>query len=225
MKRDLARRLRRASAWIDSRAPRERALAVLAGLALMAAAWSALVHDPAAARSAELALESEALHEQIDEAERRAQAILAAAETDPDRELRGRLAAIREQLVALDAGIQSHTAALLSPADMARFLETLLLENGELRLLRLRNEDPSPLFPSQGAPAEAEAAQPGLFRHDFELVLEGSFLATLRYLEALEALRWHFFWESLDFEVLDHPKGRVVIRCFTLGAREGWIGA
>jgi MSHA biogenesis protein MshJ len=50
-----------------------------------------------------------------------------------------------------------------------------------------------------------------------QLHLEGSYLATLRYLRALEALPWEFFWDGLHFEVIEYPTARVRLDIHTLG--------
>ena len=73
-------------------------------------------------------------------------------------------------------------------------------------------------------PVQDEADQPataGIGRYELRLELQGSYLGTLRYLRALEALPWKFFWEEVNFEVMEHPKGRVTLDIYTLGLLKG----
>ena len=58
-------------------------------------------------------------------------------------------------------------------------------------------------------------------RYELRLELEGSYLGTLRYLRALEALPWKFFWESVDYEVIEYPLARVTLQIYTLGLLKG----
>ena len=57
----------------------------------------------------------------------------------------------------------------------------------------------------------------GINRYQMQLQLEGSYLATLRYLRALEGLPWKFFWEGVEYEVTEHPTARITIDLYTLG--------
>jgi MSHA biogenesis protein MshJ len=52
-----------------------------------------------------------------------------------------------------------------------------------------------------------------------QLQLEGSYLATLRYLRALEDLPWKFFWEGVEYEVIEHPTARITLDLYTLGIK------
>ena len=49
-------------------------------------------------------------------------------------------------------------------------------------------------------------------------------MATLRYLQALEALPWRFFWDSVDYQVIAYPQSTVRLKLHTLSLSEDWIG-
>jgi MSHA biogenesis protein MshJ len=149
--------------------------------------------------------------------EAQAAGIVAAHERDPDAEARVRRDALVQQNAELDARIQAHTVGMIPPAEVPRFLERLLQEQEGLELVRLESLGAEPLL-------EAGEGSVGVYRHGFEVVVDGTYLGTLDYLRALEALPWSFFWESLDYEVIDHPLGRARIRAWTLGAGEEWFG-
>ena len=42
--------------------------------------------------------------------------------------------------------------------------------------------------------------------------------------QALEALPWRFFWDSVSYEVEDYPRSLVRLRLHTLSLSEDWIG-
>jgi MSHA biogenesis protein MshJ len=118
---------------------------------------------------------------------------------------------------------------MVTPAEMARFLEEVLAERTDLRLIRLENIGAEPLLKDPDRKTDAAenaggAVRPGIFKHVFEVELEGRYLSALDYLEALEALPWSFFWEALAYRVEEHPNGRATIRAYTLSAEEDWIG-
>ena len=150
--------------------------------------------------------------------------ILQANSLDPNRELQDRAETLRRQIEALDAQINVHTVTLIPPKEMARFLEDLLNEDTELRLIRLENLVPEPLLDVPQPATGANGSSPGLFRHGFVIELRGGYLSMMSYLRALEALPWDFFWEALEYKVGEYPEGRTTIRAYTVSADEVWVG-
>lgn len=224
---ELRRRLRLLEHWLDERALRERVLLAGGAFAVVAALWSLLLMDPVTARRAELEREAKEVAAELEGLEEQGQEIRRAHETDPNVALRSRADALRKQIAALDRSIQAHTVAMVSPAEMARFLEEMLAEYTDLELVRLENLEAEPLLGGSRGPDEAGAARAttaGVFKHGFEVELEGGYLSALQYLEALEALPWSFFWEGLAYEVVEYPRGRATIRAYTLSAEEEWLG-
>ena len=76
-------------------------------------------------------------------------------------------------------------------------------------------------LPATGSAEKTELLQTGIGRYTLELQLEGTYLGTLHYLKALEALPWKFFWESADFEIIDYPVAQITLELYTLGLVEG----
>lgn len=153
------------------------------------------------------------------------------AEQDPNRALRERLSTLQGQVRGLERRLETVTSAMISPRDMARFLEDLLNDDSELTLLSLRTLDTQPLLQADGKD-DAETSPPPpageratvLHRHGFEVTFSGGYLATLRYLEALERLPWQFFWDGVSYEVVDYPQSVVRLQLHTLSLSEDWIG-
>ncbi|MDJ0738687.1 MAG: hypothetical protein QNJ91_03160 [Gammaproteobacteria bacterium] len=146
------------------------------------------------------------------------------ARQDPNRELRHQIAAVRTQVAGLQQRLRDATGRMISPQDMAQFLERLLEQEDDLTMLSLRTLDATPLLPLERDDVAAPRHADALHRHAFEIAFSGSYLATLRYLEALEALPWQFFWESVSFDVIAYPHSEVRLRLHTLSLSEDWIG-
>ena len=154
-------------------------------------------------------------------------ALVSRSTSDPNAELREQLATLQVQLQRQEQQLADAAKDMISPQEMARFLEELLAGDDELSLLSLRTFDPEPLV-REKAGDEARPRQPeqvvGLHRHGFEIVFTGGYLATLRYLEALERLPWRFFWDSVSYEVIDYPQSAVRLQLYTLSLSPDWIG-
>ncbi|MBT8428512.1 MAG: hypothetical protein KJN79_01230, partial [Gammaproteobacteria bacterium] len=132
--------------------------------------------------------------------------------------------AARDEVAALQSRLKDATGELISPQDMARFLEQLLVQESQLTMLRLQTLDVKPLLAGGADTTGAMRQQAVLHRHGFAIEFSGSYLATLNYLEALEGLPWRIFWDSVSYEVLDYPKSIVRLKLHTLSLSEDWIG-
>ncbi|MCB1773199.1 MAG: hypothetical protein KDI88_06245 [Gammaproteobacteria bacterium] len=149
----------------------------------------------------------------------------AGLQRDPVAKQRTAVELARQQIRQLQGQLDDATRAMISPRDMARFLEHLLSQEDALRLTRLKTLDPVPLLgeePTRDRPDGLASA--AVHRHAFEIDFDGDYFATLRYLRALEQLPWQFAWDSIDYEVIEYPRSAVRLRLHTLSLSEDWIG-
>jgi len=150
----------------------------------------------------------------------------AGLQRDPVAKQRAAVENARQQIRQLQDQLDTATRSMISPRDMARFLEHLLSQESKLRMTRLKTFDPVPLLGGdvgeKRLPGEGAAA--AVHRHAFEIDFDGDYFATLRYLRALEQLPWRFAWDSIDYEVIEYPRSAVRLRLHTLSLSEDWIG-
>lgn len=145
-------------------------------------------------------------------------------QNDPNIKLREQIQGARDEMERLQSRLQEVTGELISPQDMARFLEELLVQEKQLTLLRLQTLDVRPLLDRDSEEGVQQVSEVALHRHGFAIEFSGSYLATLRYLESLESLPWRFFWDRVSYEVLDYPESVVRLELHTLSLSEDWIG-
>jgi len=202
---------------------RERVMVLLAVLAVAYQIADLAILDRQSQRIKQLEGEIVRDRGEIVRAGQQMTAMSAQLPQDPNARLRGEIERGRGQLTVLQTRLKEATRELISPQAMARFLEELLVQERELTLLRLQTLDVQPL--SEVAEDIAEnRVRPVLHRHGFAIEFAGGYLATLRYLKALETLPWRFFWDSVDYEVVDYPKSIVRLKLHTLSMSEDWIG-
>ncbi|MQA41784.1 type II secretion system protein GspM [Rugamonas aquatica] len=77
--------------------------------------------------------------------------------------------------------------------------------------------------PATGTPAAAQAQTPLLYRHGVQLVLQGSYLEMIDYLEALEALPTQLFWGAAALDAEQYPQARLTLTLYTLSLDQKWI--
>lgn len=205
---------------LDSRSTRERACLLVVTLVVLVFAANQLVFQPAtraykAAQSQfeQLLADNRSLQSAMSQAEIDAQ-------TDPDAQTRKQIAQLKTSIAAFDQQLQDRLIQLLSPQEMPVLLQQVLQQQAGLRLLKLENLPPLPLF----AGSEDKAPQPQLFRHALKFEIEGNYLSLLKYLKALEALPRKFYWDFLHIEQKDQALPLIHVQLHTLSLTEDWIG-
>lgn len=81
---------------------------------------------------------------------------------------------------------------------------------------------------SAAAPAPASAvpapkAREMLYRHGVEMVLQGSYLDMVAYMEALERLPVQLFWGKAQLEAGSYPVAKLTLTLYTLSLDDKWM--
>jgi MSHA biogenesis protein MshJ len=157
-------------------------------------------------------------------------------DSDPDKADKEKLQSLKSQLVAIEKQLQETTKQLIAPKDMAKMLETVLLEIRGLELVEVKGLGGEPIIKSKPAEVAVEDAKQdtvkpkpvgvidNAYKHGLKIVFEGDYMSTLAYVQALESLGYGFFWENLELNVKEYPDSTVTITVFTLSLDENWIG-
>lgn len=214
---------RRVDDWLAARTIRERGILLAALLCSATALWSLFWMDPAVARRADIDTRIGNARGGLGEVARQKDEIMARHAYDPNHAHRARKASLEEQIAKSEARIREYTAGMTRPDEMTRLLEGMLRESRGLEVVRVENLGAEPLWTESEAASDRQTA--GVFKHAFEIELRGPYLRALEAMRSLEALDAHFFWEGLEYRVIEHPDGIATIRTFTLSTDEDWIGA
>jgi MSHA biogenesis protein MshJ len=146
---------------------------------------------------------------------------------DPNQPVRERHRRIQRRVDEKTGRLQALADKLMAPRRMAATLEQMLAQQGGLQLLSLSTREPrllnEPAEKNDGQLEEASGTFP-VYVHSFVVEFEGSYFATLDYLEALEALDARFYWDRVEFRVAEYPRSRVLLELHTLSLSEDWIG-
>ncbi|MGD8379406.1 MAG: type II secretion system protein GspM [Gammaproteobacteria bacterium] len=219
-------RLARLQERIDGLTLRERTLIFVALVAVVAFLWYALLMQPLERKQEILQSQVASTQSEIDATNQAIQMLLAKRHQDPDAENRRELTTLQSEIGDLDRQLSQLTAGLIGPEEMTSALRAVLSHQKGLRLISVESIAARPLFEqAESSKDKAGSARQPIYTHGLRLTLEGSYLAALDYLKALEALKWRFFWDRVEIKALDYPNNRITIIVHTLSLREGWIGA
>jgi MSHA biogenesis protein MshJ len=224
------------AARIDALTLRERGFVMSGVLAVTYFLWAGFVMQPLDRKQRDLEVNLNRASAEIAALNAQAQAMLEEAKEDPNKTYRAELESLKAELARMDAELKGTTDHLVPPGQMARVLEAILKETGGLQLTGVTSLGSSPLIPdkagSAGKQKVAEAAPDASYeparrvhKHGVKLALQGSFFSVLDFLKRIEQLEWKFFWDSLEFRVLDYPDASVEITVFTINLEPAWIGA
>jgi MSHA biogenesis protein MshJ len=199
-------------ARFDQLSLRERALIAAAVLAVVITLWDTLLMQPLEVKRTALAANLDTLQSSMAAT---SHAINAARATDPTTIALGKVKTAERALAGVNSDIESTSAGLVPPERMIEVIRDVLRQRRDIGLISLRSEPVASLLPQSTA---------GPYLHPVELVLEGRYLDILRYLRALEALHWRFYWKTLELDNAHYPLDRVRIELSTLSLDRTWLG-
>ena len=166
----------------------------------------------------------DALRAEVSGLEKSIETMVAQGADDPDKERRQQVGKLQAEIKNLDHGLEGATAGLIAPKEMTQVLEQVLKKAKHLTLHALRSLPPEGVkVPGRDLGSSAQTPI-SVYRHGVELELSGSYLDTLYFLENLEDLPWHFFWDRIEFVTEPSSQGHVKLRLYTLGLEQDWIG-
>ena len=165
---------------------------------------------------------------------------------DPNADVKRRLASTRKQIEELDQNLLAVHKNLVRPEKMADLLESILRRNRKLQLVSLKTMPVLNLAEPSDSSANGRGADGGagastkhkaksndqgaegvtdgaLYKHEVEIVVEGSYLDMLATLQELEALPEQVYWHSVTLSVLEYPTASLSMRVFTLSLDKKWL--
>ncbi|MEX2205331.1 MAG: hypothetical protein WEF50_03780 [Myxococcota bacterium] len=211
--------------WLDARSTQQRALLLAGALAVVLGLWDVVLMGPVS-RARELAAgDLPALTSELPLLVERVTQLEAALGHDPDAAVLERRLALEAEQIALDARLAELTDGLIPPTEMTGALRELLRRAPGISLVKLEALAAEPLFiDAEPERPDQPKPRPAVFKHAVVIELHGNYLSVLRYVQAVEALRWRFFWDSLDYDVDEYPNANVRLTLYSLSLREGWLG-
>lgn len=210
---------------LDGLAPKERVLLLLATSLVLFMGWRSVGLQPLALREQLLLSQTAQQRTRLAEIDVEAARIVEAARHDPNDALRAQISTAEQATATFAAEIRELAGELIEPGQMAGILQSVLEQTRGLEFVGLEGLGAEPLLPRRKPAKNAvDGAETRAFRHGFRVRFNASYLDTLAYLRALEALPWRFFWEAVDLEVTEHPQARVSVVVYTLSLDRRWIG-
>ena len=214
---------------INARSIRERGLIFIAFIAVVTVLAINLLFVPANANKNKLEIQLKAKNQQATQIDRQIQVLLQNQNRDPDDVNRTKLKQLKVEIRKLNVSLQRFTKGLVSPTEMARLVEQVLLQNRRLKVVKLENLPATSLVSASsddgrvkkdGSPASTDL----IYKHGMRIQLDGRYVDIMNYLKSLEKMRWKVFWGEVTVSSEEYPISRMNLVIYTLSLHQGWIG-
>ncbi|MCW8875613.1 MAG: hypothetical protein OQJ89_08730 [Kangiellaceae bacterium] len=135
------------------------------------------------------------------------------------------LAQLKVQIEQARSLLKEKTSHLVAPSEMVEVLREIIQRSRKLKLISLTKQLPLPLFEqSDEQTKNNQQPQLQLYRHSVELVLDGNFKETQKFLEQLEKMEQQVEFNHFRFQVDQYPKSMVTLVVSTVSFERKWIG-
>jgi MSHA biogenesis protein MshJ len=215
----------------NAMARRERAVSLLAVLALIYLLWTLILLAPVSANIEKLRLQKQTLDNRILDLEAQERVYRQVASQDPNAASKREMNHLQQRLEALDKELQALAVGLVPAERLPQVLHDVIPNTGDLMLLGLQTLPVQKLTITGADTATNEGVQMvqahqqvDVYRHTVELKVRGSYFTVAEYLKQLEALPWRFYWDKLDYQVDSYPQAIATMQVYTLSAGEGLLG-
>lgn len=211
---------------------RERILIMATIITLVFIAWDNALMLPLSTKQENLIIEMQSVNKQLDKITTQMTLIAKKKPQDNGPELQKRIDDIKQLLVNANKKQTEVTGEFVPPEQMSMVLRDMLEAENGLVLKQLKSLGTT-TFKGNNRVVSAktvdendnpEKQKSTIYKHGLKIVFEGDFFTTLKYLKSLEAMPWHFYWDTVDYKVQEFPKARVSIIIHTLSLEAWWIG-
>ena len=225
---------------IDALTLRERAMIFAMAAVVLTTLVNVVLLDPQFAKQKQLSERIKQEQETIAGIQAEIQQKVKSQAIDPDAANRARLQTLKEQSSQMQGAMRDVQKGLVSPDKMSELIESILKQNGRLRLVSLKtlpvtglNEMVATESKTAGEKTAAAAAPPAkqdsqpaagfVYRHGVEIMVEGGYLDMMNYMAALEAMPWQLFWGRAKLSVDEYPRATLTLTLFTLSLDKAWL--
>jgi MSHA biogenesis protein MshJ len=235
MKQQLQQQWTKLSTRLDAMTLRERAMVFVAVVASVLFLLYTVSAEPLLNKQKLLRMQIKQQQNQITGIDNEIAAMAQGFVVDPDAATRDRLKAVQHEIDTTSEGLMAVQKGLVAPDKIAPLLDHLLRGNGKLKLMSMKtlpvsglNEALQPAGPAPvaGTPAPAAPAPKPrelLYRHGVEIVLQGSYLDMVSYMETLESLPVQLFWGKAKLDAQQYPNSRLTLTLYTLSLDPKWM--
>jgi MSHA biogenesis protein MshJ len=211
------------SAKVMAMSQRERLMILGALLTLIWLAFDTMLFTPSLQKQKLYRQEISAKQEEVAQMQAQQATIIQAGKNDPDAGRKVHLALLQQKVAQMDEMLRTTQSELVPPDHMSKVLENLLQRDRQIKLVSLATLPVSGLMDGIAGNKEKAAPALGIYKHGFELTLEGNYLDMMRYVTELEASPWRMLWGDMSLQAGEYPRSSLKLTLYTLSLDQAWL--
>jgi MSHA biogenesis protein MshJ len=221
---------------VDNASLRERAMIFAAAAVVLIAFLNVVLIEPGFVQQRRLSHEIAQRQTDIKGMQDQLQALALVRQSDPDRDSRNRLGALKQQIAEIETTLAQEQRKFAPPEQVGALLGEMLSRNRKLLLVDMRTlpvaalggsgsdaSKPVAKNPAGAAKPAAAGVDAKIFRHGVEITVTGTYLDLLAYLKDLEKLPNQMYWGKLDLSVAAYPQVTLKLSVYTLSLDPAWL--
>ena len=212
---------------------RERGLITLTVITVIFMAWNTFLMEPIQHQQTLTINEMQDINNKLEKVTHQLKSMSYKQQMDNEPKLLKRIEEIKRLLSDVKKEQNDVAGEFVAPEHMNSLLQDMLKTEKNLKLKELKSLGVEPLrlkdmdalgFSLKNADGVEKVDLPVIYKHGMQIKFEGDYFTTLRYLKSLEEMPWRFYWDSVDYRVVDFPRAEVSLVVHTLSLNEWWIG-
>ena len=204
---------------IDALSSRERVIVAVTIVAVIFGVYDQLVLNPFLKKKEKLQQQMASMVPEVERIGESIESLIKRQEMDPNIKLREKIGQKKIKIRDLDEVIRSETRRLIDPERMPQILGYLLSRQSALNIESVKSVSGEPIYFDKEKKEES-----GLFQHDLNISLEGTYYQVQGYLKHIENMAEQIYWDDMEFEVKAYPVGRLNLNVHTLSTSQDLIG-
>lgn len=211
------------SAKVMAMSQRERVMVLVGMLALIWLLFDTMLITPSIQKQKLYRQEILAKQEEVANLQSQQASIMQSGKVDPDAGNKARLVELQQKVAQMDTELRETQNELISPDRMPKVLKSLLQRDRQVKLVSLATLPVAGLM--DGIVADKEKGEPvvGIYKHGFEITLEGGYFDLMRYVTDLEASPWRMLWGEINLQAGTYPQSSLKITLYTLSLDQAWL--
>ena len=196
---------------------------------------------PSTKEVARLAEEITAVQKKVDQIATEKKVFDQVSKRDPDADIKREQLKLQGRLLQLEGGLEDLSLRLVPSERLPEILQSVSQKAEKVKLKSLQTLRPETIDLAgnnvriksiaratkdyvRGEETNTSPPTEKVYRHAIQIQLEGGYFEVIEFLRELESLEWRFYWESLDYRVVDFPRALIDIQLYTLSTSEGMLG-
>lgn len=207
--------------WLNQRTLRESMLLFLVGLFLIYSTWNLIFERTLQRQRANLRQQNEELLRLLQVQQHSLSTVQKVIASPSFTHALEKQTELREQFQQAGEQEKRLEQTFVPVGALSQVTNDIIAQQAEVILVSMKMFPEEPWLQAKNTPNNEFPELEGIYKYKMELEFRGSYFNVMAFLNHLEKLPWHLYWDHLDYQVLNYPEAKVVARFYVLSNEKG----